>query len=74
MQLQELQNRIGNFLPAGYGHIKIKVYSKNKDSYEWHLTNNTRAIDRINSGLNPKAKYYGYTEKQAYMALYNSTL
>jgi hypothetical protein len=74
MKLQELQERIGNFLPSGYGHIKFKVYSKNKDNKTWHTTDNTRAIDRINSGLKPNAKYYGYTEKQAYLALYKSTL
>ena len=70
--LQELQNRIGNFLPSGYGHIKFKVYSKDKDSYAWHTTDNTRAIDRLNSDLPSRASYLGYTEKQAYMALYNS--
>lgn len=74
MTLEQLQNRIGNFLPSGYGHIKFKVYTKSKNKYRWHITDNTRAIDRINSGLKPNAKYYGYTEKQAYLTLYKSTL
>jgi hypothetical protein len=72
MTLQELQDRIGNFLPSSYGHIKFKLYSKDKGKSTWHTTDNTRAIDRINSGLKPNAKYYGYTEKQAYMALFKN--
>jgi hypothetical protein len=70
MTLQELQDKIVKFMPAGYGYMKFK----DKDNKTWHITDNTMAIDRINSGLNPKAKHYGYTEKQAYLALYNSTL
>lgn len=68
--LHELQKRIGNFLPSGHGHFKFKVYTK--DSYAWYTTSNTRAIDRINSDLPSRANYLGYTEKQAYMALYNN--
>ena len=64
--LKELQENL-TITNAGRGGYNI-TFKKRKG-----YSTNSQAVDRINSDLKPKEQgERGYTEKQAYIALYNS--
>lgn len=59
--------KIVSFGFSGYGHNRIAIIYRGKE-YTCKSTN-TIATDRIKS--DDGSANYGYTEKQAYIALYN---
>jgi hypothetical protein len=59
-----------SFQKTGYGTWKVIV--SYRDHYCTGITHDSMAIDRIGCDLPARAREYGYTEKEAYEALYNS--
>ena len=71
--LKELKARIRATHPIN-GHFKVaytKPYSFEMASEG--VSTNTQAYDRICSDVGSQTEKYGYTEKQAYLALYFDT-
>ena len=67
MTLSELEDFV-SFKKVGYGTWRVyRVFSR--DRYVTGVSHNSFAIDRISSDVSPRTSLYGYTLKQAYLAL-----